>query len=198
VDYRLAPEHRYPAAVEDTVAAFRWLASSAPSLDIDPRRIAVAGDSAGGNLSAVIARRTRSDAVRPALQVPIYPALDTRRAQASHTTFAEGWFLTRGMIDWYYDHYGPDHATRSEPDFSPLLADDLAGVAPALVYSAGFDPLRDEAAEYVERLRAAGVSAQLVCFATMMHGFALVTGVCAAAREASERIAREIGEALRA
>ncbi|AKU98207.1 Esterase/lipase [Labilithrix luteola] len=196
LDYRLAPEHPYPAPVEDAVAAFRWLATKAASFGIDAARLAVAGDSAGGNLSANVARHTRDDARRPALQVLIYPAVDARRLQRSHALFGEGYFLTKTMLDWYYDHYGLV-SRRLEPDFSPLLAEDVSRVAPALVYTAGFDPLRDEGAEYHERLVSSGVSSRLVCFDSLLHGFACITGVSKACLEATERMAHETGLALR-
>lgn len=198
LDYRLAPEHPYPAAVEDALSGFRALARDAERLQIDPARIALTGDSAGGNLSAVVARLAKDDAVRPALHAPIYPATDARCLARSHATFAEGFMLTEAMIDWYFDHYsGKDDALRSEPNMSPLLATDLSGVAPAIVYVAGFDPLRDEGVRYAERLLEAGVPAQLVRFDSLPHGFTLMTAISRVALEATERIAREIGEALR-
>lgn len=197
LDYRLAPEHRYPAAALDAVAAFRWMAKNAATFDINPRRIAVTGDSAGGNLTAVVAYKTREDDIRPALQAPIYPAVDSRHHQSSHKTFAEGFLLTKRMLDWYYDHYVPNLEDRLQPDCSPLLAkESLAGLPPTLVYTAGFDVLRDEGHEYAERLRADGVKTRYKCFDSMMHGFVLVTGACTGARIASERIARDIGDAL--
>lgn len=198
IAYRLAPEHRFPAAAEDAVAAFRQVAARAAELGLDPTRIAVGGDSAGGNLSAVIARQTKDDAVRPALQVLVYPALDATCAWPSHATYAEGWFLTKGMIEWYYGHYfGADPALRRGPDASPLLAAGFEGLPPALVYTAGFDPLRDEGRAHAERLQAAGVAARHTCFETLLHGFLLMGGVCAEAASASARIEREVGEALR-
>lgn len=196
LDYRLAPEHPYPAAVDDAVAAFRWLATKAASLGIDTARIAVAGDSAGGNLSANVARHTRDDALRPAVQLLIYPAVDARRTQRSHALFGEGYFLTTRMLEWYYDHYGLV-SQRLEPDFSPLLAEDISRVAPALIYTAGFDPLRDEGAQYHERLVGSGVSSRLVCFDSLLHGFACMTGISRACLEATERIAYDLGMALR-
>jgi acetyl esterase len=198
VEYRLAPEHPYPAGAEDVLAAFRWVAENAASLGLDASRLAVAGDSGGGHYSALIARKARRDSHPPALQVPIYPALDATCSLPSHATLAEGWFLTRPMIDLYYGNYlGSDPARRKEPDASPLLAGDFEGVAPALVYSAGFDPLRDEAAAYAEALRSEGVPVEYRCFDSLVHGFVLMTGLSSTAERAAEQIAEDIGRALR-
>lgn len=197
IDYRLAPEHPFPAAVDDAIAAFRWVAGEAESLGIDPLRIAVGGDSAGGNLSAVVSLRTRDDARRPALAALLYPALDGTCSSASHRDLGEGYFLTHQAITWYMNHYfGKDAATRLGPDASPLFVADLAGSPPTLVVSAAFDPLRDEAIAYAARLREAGVMVREDRVAGMIHGF-LNAGLSRAAREATERIAREIGQALR-
>ncbi|MDC3957446.1 alpha/beta hydrolase [Polyangium jinanense] len=198
VDYRLAPEHRFPAAATDAVAAFRDVAARAADFGVDPARIAVMGDSAGGNLSAVVSLKTRGEAHRPALQVLLYPGLDATCAHRSHAVYANGWMLTKGMIDWYYEHYfGPDPAVRRHPDGSPLLAPSVEGAPPALVFTAGFDPLRDEGAAYVERLTAAGVPVRLVCHESMIHGFVLMGGVAPACREETSRIIREASAALR-
>jgi acetyl esterase/lipase len=197
VAYRLAPEAPFPAAVEDVLAAWESLCGKAVSLGIDRTRLGAAGDSAGGNLSAVLGLRTRRAATRPALVALIYPSVDATCSFPSHTEFGEGYFLDRRSIAWYLDHYlGGDPATRKNPDASPFFADDLEGSPPALVYTAGFDPLRDEGAAYAGRLLAAGVPARLRNFESMVHGFALMSGVCPAAREAAESIAREIGGAL--
>jgi acetyl esterase len=197
IDYRLAPEHPFPAAVDDALAAFRWVAAEAESLGIDPAKIAVGGDSAGGNLSAVVSLKTREDARRPALAALLYPAVDTRCATASHRELGKGFFLTRESIDWYMNHYfGTDPETRLGPDASPFFVPDLAGSPPTLVVSATHDPLRDEAIAYAARLREAGVTVREERVAGMIHGF-LNAGLSRAAREATERIAREIGRALR-
>ncbi len=198
IDYRLAPENRFPAAVEDSVAAFRFAAANASSLGMDPRRLGVGGDSAGGNLSAVVAQKTRGDEHPPALSVLIYPAVDATRSHRSHSTLGEGWFLTTAMINWYLSHYIDGTGTDlKNPELSPLFADDFKGISPTLVYTAGFDPLRDEAEVYAGRLRDAGVPVQYHCFEELIHGFTLMTGLSRASHDASERIAREVGEALR-
>jgi acetyl esterase len=195
--YRLAPEHRFPAAVEDTLATFRWVMAHAEALGVEPSRVAVAGDSAGGNLSAVLARHTRNEARRPMLQVLLYPATDATCSLPSYETFKEGYFLGRRMMDWYYGHYlgGPEPVRH--PDVSPLFAQDLAGVPPARVYTAGYDPLRDEGRAYADRLREAGVPVVYREFPSLIHGFTLMTGASAGARRAVEEIATEVGRALR-
>lgn len=198
VEYRLAPENPYPAAADDAVAGFRWVASHENELGLDAKRLAVSGDSAGGNLSAVVGLRTRRDELRPFLQVPIYPALDATCALPSHTALGDKWFLTSPMIEWYYGHYfGPDIARRQEPEGSPLLAPDVGGLPAALVYTAGFDPLRDEGEAYAKRLIEQGVPARYTCFDSLIHGFVLITALSDAARAAADRIALETGEALR-
>ncbi|HEU4534102.1 MAG TPA: alpha/beta hydrolase, partial [Polyangiaceae bacterium] len=198
VAYRLAPEHAFPAAVDDAVEAFRAVREGAGALGIDPERLGIGGDSAGGNLSAVVALRLRGEPARPALAVLIYPAVDATCSMGSHVTMGGRYYLTRPMLDWYYGNYlGTDAALREHPDASPLLADDVRGHAPALVYTAHFDPLRDEGVAYAERLRSSGVAARHRSFDTMLHGFLMMGGVSPAALEATEAVAREVGEALR-
>ncbi len=195
IEYRLAPEHRFPAAVDDSLAATRWLFEHADALGINSARVAVAGDSAGGNLSAVVARRTRNDSRRVALQVLLYPALDATYSLPSHQTLADGYFLTRGMCDWYYAHYAGD-CDRRHPDLSPLLAPDVSDV-PALVYTAGFDPLRDEGQAYAERLRAAGTRVMQREFPGLVHGFVGMTHASRACRRTAEEVAVDVGRELR-
>jgi acetyl esterase len=198
IDYRLAPENPFPAGVEDGVTAFRCVARRAKEFDMDPNRLALMGDSAGGNLSAVIAHKTKNDAVRPALQVLVYPAVDGSCRMKSHEIFAKGWVLTTDQVDWFYRCYvGDEPAARLHPDVSPLYADDFRGLPPALVYTAGFDPLRDEGIAYTEKLEKAGIPARHRCFQSLTHGFVSMGGICIAARNAASDIAREVGEALR-
>jgi acetyl esterase len=194
-EYRLAPEHRHPAAVDDVLAVTRWVLEHAEELGIDPARVAAAGDSAGGNLSAVIARRTANDTRRLALQVLLYPALDGSFAHASYTTFAEGYFLTRPMCDWYYDHYVGPGGDRRAADVSPLLARDVSRV-PALIYTAGFDPLRDEGAAYAERLRGAGTRVTYREFPDVVHGFLLMRGASESGRRAAADVVEDIRREL--
>lgn len=171
VDYRLAPEHPFPAAVEDSVEAFRWLREHAGEHGIDPDRIAVAGDSAGGNLSAVVCQVTRDEGTpMPAFQALVVPATDFSTDYPSATTFAEGYFLTQANMDWYEQHYLGNH-DRTDPRASPLLANDLSGLPPAYVAVAGWDPLRDEGVAYAEALRAAGVPVTLRVHEDAVHPF---------------------------
>jgi acetyl esterase len=174
VDYRLAPEHKAPAAADDAYAAFRWATDHAAELGVDADRIAVGGDSAGGNLAAVVSQRARNAGVSlPALQLLIYPAVDVCGETRSKTLFADGYFLTARDMDWFMDHY-LEGATvdRTDPDVSPLLADDLSGLPPALVLTGGFDPLRDEGNRYAEALRSAGVPVDLREERSLVHAFA--------------------------
>lgn len=198
IDYRLAPEHPFPAPVEDAVAAYRWAVEHASALGMEPTRIGIGGDSAGGNLGAVVGLKCARDPVPPALTLLLYPALDATLSQPSQTTLGEGWFLTNESIEWYLGHYLSGRADlRRHPDVSPLLAPSVSGAARASIYPVHFDPLRDEAFRYAERLREAGVEVHFHCFETLIHGFALMTRACPAAARAVERIAREVGEALR-
>jgi acetyl esterase len=196
VNYRLAPEHPFPAAAEDAVAAFRSIAARAGELGLDPARLAVAGDSAGGNLSAVVGLATRGDAVRPALQVLLYAALDATRSLASHTKLREGFYLSHEAVDWYYRHY-MGRADPRDPRLSPLHAEDLRGAPPALVAIASFDPLVDEQERYVERLREAGVNVDRRLYPGLIHGFVLMTGLSPAARRATLEVIGAVGQHLR-
>jgi acetyl esterase len=195
VDYRLAPEHPFPAAVEDAHAAFRWVAAHAAELGLDAARLAVAGDSAGGNLSAVVALRTRGEAHRPALQALFYPGLDLTRAEPSHRALGERYLLSAELIEWFIGHYLGD-GDRRRPDVSPRHAPDLEGAPLALVYTAGFDPLRDEGRVYAERLRAAGVSTRYQDFPGLIHGFLQMTAAVGAADLAFAEIAADLRRAL--
>ncbi len=197
IDYRLAPEHPFPAGPDDCVAAFRWLAAHAVELGADPKRIAVMGDSAGGNLSAVIALETREDAIRPVLQVLIYSGTAGAHEMPSRTQLGEAYMLTKKAIDWFRGQYIPEGIDARNPRYAVLFVEDLRGAPPALVYTAGFDPLRDEGDAYADRLRAAGVETQHICFDPMVHGFVNMEGVCAAAADAVESICAEVGRALR-
>jgi acetyl esterase len=174
VDYRLAPEHKAPAGPDDAFAAFQWALGHAAELGADPEKVAVGGDSAGGNLAALVSQRARNDGTPlPALQLLIYPATHLCSDTRSKTLFAEGYFLTKRDIDWFMDNYldgAPIDA--ADPRVSPLLADDLSRLPPALVLTGGFDPLRDEGNQYAEAMRAAGVAVDLRECGSLVHGFA--------------------------
>ncbi|MCV7424965.1 alpha/beta hydrolase [Mycobacterium yunnanensis] len=174
VDYRLAPEHPAPAAVEDCYAAYRWALAHAADLGADPARVAVGGDSAGGNLAAVVSQLARNDAIAlPALQLLLYPAVDFASDTRSKTLFADGFFLTKKDMDWFRDNYLAGSALDvADPRVSPLLADDLSGLPPAMVLTGGFDPLRDEGNQYAEALAAAGVTVDHRQFGPVVHAFA--------------------------
>lgn len=173
VDYRLAPEHRFPAAVDDCAAALRFINAEATALRIDATRIAVGGDSAGGNLSAVMALMGRDGTVpAPGFQLLLYPATDLGAAQRpSHERCIEGYPLTTATMGWFIDHYIPDAAARIDWRASPLRAASLAGTAPAFVMTCGYDPLRDEGIAYAERLDAEGVPVTHLHVATQMHAY---------------------------
>lgn len=172
VDYRLAPEHKFPAAAEDSYAATEWVATHAAELGIDVSRIAVGGDSAGGNLATVVSQMAR-DRGRPGIvfQLLIYPATDMRLGAASIDENAHAPVLTKAAMVWFVDHYLNGDQDRINPLASPLLAADLRGLPPAFVLTAECDPLRDEGEEYGRRLEAAGVRAEVRRYEGMPHGF---------------------------
>jgi acetyl esterase len=185
VDYRLAPEHRFPAAIDDAHAAFRFAVEHAAELGGDPTRVAVGGDSAGGNLAAGVARLAAvGGGPAPAFQLLFYPWLDLVNRRASYGLFGDGFYLTEADLEWYKQHYLGDEHEALDPRCSPLAAEDLAGAAPAYIVTAGFDPLRDEGEEYAERLRAAGVRVAVRRQAGLIHGFINTVQIGHVAREA--------------
>jgi len=177
VDYRLAPEHPFPAAVDDALAGFRYATAHAAEIGADPARVAVGGDSAGGNLAAVVAQLAAGDNPPPAYQLLIYPVCDYSRARRSYELFGTGFFLTAAEMRWYRAHYLPHEEASRDPRASPLLREDLTALAPAYVATAGFDPLRDEGEDYARAMRAAGVPVTLRRHAGWAHGFANVIGL---------------------
>ena len=183
VDYRMAPEHRFPAAVEDAWAVTRWVVEHAAEVSGRPGALALGGDSAGGNLAAVCARKARDADLPIALQLLVYPVTDADLETPTYREFADGYFLTRYSMQWFWDHYLPE-GDRFRPDASPLRADDLSGIAPALVITAEFDPLRDEGEAYARRLEEAGVPVTLSRYDGMIHGFFRMPAVMDKANEA--------------
>ena len=173
VDYRLAPEHKAPAAVDDSYAAYRWAREHAAALGADPRRVAVGGDSAGGCLAAVVTMLARDAGdPLPALQWLVYPVTDMGSGSRSRSLLGDGFLLTKHDMDWFTGQYvGGSGLEVTDPRISPLLAADFAGVSPALVVTAGFDPLRDEGEQYVAKLRDAGVPVDHRRMGSMIHAF---------------------------
>jgi acetyl esterase len=197
VDYRLAPEHRFPAAVEDAIAATHWVQRNADAIGLDGSRLAVGGDSAGGNLAAVVAIASRDARREPiAFQLLIYPATDMRRSAASHTTNGQGYLLTRDTIGYFHDHYVIDAQHDLDWRASPLLCEDLSNLPPALLLTAGYDPLRDEGLAYAQRLSEAGNRATQLCFERQIHGFITMGRVIDEANSAVALCATELRRAL--
>ncbi|MEJ1970767.1 MAG: alpha/beta hydrolase [Rhizomicrobium sp.] len=198
VDYRLAPEHPFPAAVEDSYAATKYVAGHPAEFGIDPKRLAVGGDSAGGNLAAVVAQLAKTDGPAIGYQLLIYPVTQLGAAAdtASMRDNAKGYFLEKDSMDWFTRCYAPDARHRSDPRLSPLLCKDLAGQPPAYVVTAGFDPLRDEGRDYADALDRAGVSVTYVNYPGMVHGFFSMRGFIPKAREAVAAAAAAVREGL--
>ena len=199
IEYRLAPEHKFPAAVEDSFVAYRWLRSHAAEVGGDPGRVAVAGDSAGGNLSAVVSQLSAREGVPvPTCQVLIYPALDFALDTPSHRELTDGHIIPRDRIVWYMEQYLPAGANLNDPHASPLREPDLHGQPPALIVTAGFDPLRDEGAAYAERLRAAGVDVVYHEYRGQIHAFLSLTKTIPQGMDCTWEIGAYLQERLRA
>jgi acetyl esterase/lipase len=197
VDYRLAPEHTFPAAADDCLAATRWVHDHAAEVGVDPARLAVAGDSAGGNLAAVTALRAKQDGGPVlAFQLLIYPATDLTLSFPSIRENGEGYLLRAADMVWFRDHYAPDGTDLKDPRLSPLWADDVSGLPPALVITAEYDPLRDEGEAYGHRLQEAGVPTHVSRYAGMIHGFfgmpSVFPGAAPAMQEASDALRRAL------
>lgn len=189
VDYRLAPEHPFPAAVNDAIAAWRWVVDHTAALAIDADRIAVGGDSAGGNLATVVAQEmVRTGGPIPRFQLLIYPVTDFAATSQSRREFAHGYFLTEDLMDQFTDAYLVRESDKSDPRVSPVQGV-LADLPPAHVVTAGFDPLRDEGEAYAEAMRAAGVPVEVVRESGLIHGFANMVGFGTAAPRAVARMA---------
>jgi acetyl esterase len=197
VDHRLAPEHPFPAAYDDCATAYAWIVEHAAELAVDTARLAVGGDSAGGNLAAGVAIEAARGGLPLAFQLLVYPVTDSVTRSASRKAFAEGFFLTQAFMDLAVDSYLPQHDDRKDPRASPLYADLPAGLAPALVVTAGFDPLRDEGEAYARALDDAGLTVELRRESGLVHGFLNWVGVGSSARSAALEIADTLRLRLR-
>ena len=198
LDYRLAPEHPFPAAVEDTVAALRWLSREAAGLGIDAGRIAVAGDSAGAGLAAVALHETKGQLAAPVRgQALIYPALDLRGLLPSRRELADQFPIPRDMIEWFFNHYFGTAWPIADPRAIPALYEDYTGLPPALIITAGHDPLRDEGEDYAKTLGGAGVPVAYECYQGTIHGFMNMGRVLRGAHgKARKRLAAWLAERL--
>lgn len=190
VDYRLAPEYPFPAALDDAAAAVKWVQKNAHWLGLDPARIGIGGDSAGANIAAVTALAARDGqiAFEPAYQMLLYPCVDLTASLPSHQHFADGYLLTADLYAWYRRNYIGRGPSAADWRVSPLFASSFTDVAPAIILYAGFDPLRDEAAAYAARLRGAGVTVDTLFFPGQIHGFLNMGGAIPAAGVATARI----------
>jgi acetyl esterase len=197
VHYRLAPEHKFPAAVDDAVAAVNWISANASSLGIDANRIAIGGDSAGGALAAVVAQAVRdSGGPKLAFQMLLFPVTEIGGDTSSHREFAVGYFLEKKTLDWFFGHYLPAGTDTSDPRVSPLLAGSFKGLAPAFVMLGGFDPLHDEGERYAQKLRMAGVPVTVADYPDMVHCFIYLQTILPQAREAVSGAAKALKNAF--
>ena len=194
VDYRLAPEHKFPAAVTDSYAATAWVASNVTKLGIDPKRISVGGDSAGGNLAAVVSLKSRDeDGPAIALQVMVYPATDLSSFDTpSYQEFGENHYLTKSEMEWFRQHYLRSMEDARDPHASPLLASDLSRLPPVLIITAECDPLRDEGEAYAKRLANDGVAVTYTCYPGMIHPFFSLSGAIPQAFDAIQQVANAV------
>jgi acetyl esterase/lipase len=196
IGYRLAPEHRFPAGLDDMLAAYRWARDNATHFGAPTGRAAIGGDSMGGNFAAVVAQDLkRAGEAQPVLQLLIYPALDLASESPSMTTYAGAYPLSRATLQWFMGHYvGPDHSP-TDPRLSPLRAEGVSGLAPAIIVGAGFDPLLDQGEAYALRLQAAGSPVTYRCYDNLAHGFTAFTGAVPAADLACRQIATLVRDA---
>jgi acetyl esterase len=197
VDYRLAPEDRFPAGLEDTLAAYRYARDNAARFGAPEGQAAIGGDSMGGNFAAVIAQQLmKAGEPQPALQLLIYPAVDVASETQSMTTYADAYPLNLALMEWFMGHYMPADADPTDPRLSPIKTKGLKGLAPAIVVTAGFDPLVDQGEAYAKRLRDAGVPVCYRCYDALVHGFTAYTGAVPAADVACREIAGMVREGL--
>jgi acetyl esterase len=197
VDYRLAPEARFPGAFDDVVAGLKWVAANGASIGVDSSKLAIGGDSAGGNLAAAVAIWARDNGgPRLRLQLLAYPVTDAVGRAESYRRYEDGYGLNAATMEWFFDHYTPDKASRDDWRISPLRAKSLGGLPPALVITAGYDPLRDEGRAYAFRLHQEGTQADLVEFGGMLHGFLSSPMLLHGARRGTSLAAAALREAL--
>jgi acetyl esterase/lipase len=197
VDYRLAPDHKFPVGLEDVLAAYRWARDNTGRFGAAPVPPAIGGDSMGGNFAAIVAQEMRRKGEpRPAAQILIYPAVDVASETPSMTTYADAYPLTRATMDWFMGHYMSADADPADPRLSPDRTADLTGLAPAVVATAGFDPLVDQGEGYAKRLQAAGVPVLYRCYDSLAHGFTAFTGAIPAADGACREIAGLVRQAF--
>jgi acetyl esterase len=196
VDYRMGPEHPFPAAYLDSLSAYQWVCQHASELGVDPARVAVGGDSAGGNLAAAICLGLRGSERPPAYQLLIYPATNMNLITESHRTNGQDYLLTRQSIEWFRANYLRQQADQNDWRASPLLAASHADLPPALVLTAGYDPLRDEGLQYADALSRAGVPCQYVCFERQIHGFITMGRIIAEANTAVSLCAQALRQAM--
>ena len=190
VDYRLAPEHRYPKGLEDVLAVYRWARDNTARFHAPAGRVAIGGESMGGNFAAVVAQEMkRTGEPQPDLQLLIFPALDVASETASMTTYATAYPLSADTMAWFMGHYMGPEANPTNPRLSPIKSDDLAGLAPAIVVTAGFDPLLDQGEAYARALKSAGVTVGYRCYDHLAHAFTARTGVIPGARDACRELA---------
>lgn len=196
VEYRLAPEYKFPTGLEDCIAAYQWALENAARFGAPVGKAAVGGDSMGGHFSAIIAQEFRKTKP-PVLQLLIYPAVDFLSETPSMHEFADAWPLTAETVDYFMKQYLPESADPANPRISPIRTEDLRGLAPALIYTAGFDMLQDQGKQYADRLQEAGVKASYHCFESLPHGFVAFPKASPAAEAANRRIASETAAALK-
>lgn len=199
VDYRLAPDHKFPAGLEDVLAAYRWARDNTARFGASPAPPAIGGDSMGGNFSAIVAQEMkRTGEPQPSAQILIYPAVDVASETPSMTTFADAYPLTRETMDWFMGHYMGADADPADPRLSPDRTEDLSGLAPAVIATAGFDPLTDQGEAYAKRLQAAGVRVRYRRYDSLAHAFTAFTGAIPAADAACREIAGLVRETFEA
>ena len=199
VDYRLAPEHQYPAAIDDAFAALTWVGNNAAEIGVDANRIAVGGESAGGALAAEVAQMAKvKGGLNVACQMLLFPVTQVGELTSSLREFAVGYFLEKETLEWFYKSYVPSGSDTSDPKISPLRASDLSGLPPAYVMFGGYDPLHDEGAQYAEKLRAAGVKVTVADYPGMVHCFTYMQSFLPQAHEALASASKAVGAILTA